>query len=88
MRLPAAVRNCKTNLSIGPKPDRRLLDGTPKKLALGGKFHMLGQQLKSELVEEYLVPHFRVAKELRPADDLHIEVVVAEPAEPTRGRSC
>ena len=38
----------------------------------------------AELVEEYLVPHFRVAEQLCPANHFHVEADVAEPIEPSK----
>lgn len=43
-----------------------------------------GRSVDTRLVEEYLVPHFRVAEQLRPANHLHVETDVAEPVEPSQ----
>ena len=38
----------------------------------------------AEFVEEYFVPHFCVAQQLRPANYLHVETDVAEPVKPSK----
>lgn len=44
----------------------------------------IARSVDTELVEEYLVPHFRVAEQLRPANHLHVEADVAGPVEPSQ----
>src|SRR3546814_16204182 len=43
-----------------------------------------GKSVDPQLVEEYLVPHLRVAQKLRPANHLHIKADITKPAEPAQ----